>query len=83
MSPSRPGHSAPVLAAVKAGPCGQPAAGALTAAAVQRLITSGGNSPKGKTHNTTRSANRENRVSTKPGAVQTTPPTTHTRDHRP
>jgi hypothetical protein len=27
MSPSRPGHSAPVLAAVKAGPCGQPAAG--------------------------------------------------------
>jgi hypothetical protein len=43
---------------------------ALTATAVRRLITSGGNGPKGKTHNTTRSANRENQVSTKPGAVQ-------------
>jgi hypothetical protein len=30
---------------------------------------SGGNSLQGKTHNTTRSASRENRVSTKPGAV--------------
>jgi hypothetical protein len=30
---------------------------------------SGGNGPRGKTHNTTRSASRGNRVSTKPGAV--------------
>ena len=71
MSPFPPGHSAPVLAAVKAGPAGSLRL-ALTTAAVQRLITSGGNSPKGKTHNTTRSASRENRVSTKPGAVHFT-----------
>jgi hypothetical protein len=30
---------------------------------------SGGNGPKGKTQDTARSASRENRVSTKPGAV--------------
>ena len=38
---------------------------------------SGGNGPKGKTHNTTRSASRENRVSTKPGAAQTSALTSH------
>jgi hypothetical protein len=45
---------------------------ALTAAAVQRLITNGGNGPQEETHNTTRSASRENPVSTKSGAVHFT-----------
>jgi len=44
---------------------------ALTAAAVQRLITNGGNGHQGKTQTQTRSASRENRVSTKPRAMQT------------
>jgi hypothetical protein len=67
-----PGHPAPVLAAVKAMPCGRPAAG-LDSGLRPALNTSGRERPTGKTHTTTRSASRENRVSTKPGAVQPRP----------
>jgi len=42
--PSGPGHPAPVLAAVKAMPCGRPAA-ALTAGCARRSIPAGGNGP--------------------------------------
>jgi hypothetical protein len=70
MTPSRASQHAPVLATVKAKPSGRPAAG-LDSSCGPASDISGGNSSEGKTHKTTRSASRENQVSTKPGAVQT------------
>src|SRR5207244_8934542 len=56
-------------------PCGRPAAG-LDSGCGPASDISGGNGPEGKTHKTTRSAIRENRVSTKPGAVHAAQDTT-------
>jgi len=70
MSLPAPASLRPVLAAVKAKPCGRPAAG-LDSGCGPASDISGGNGPPGKTHKTTRSAIRENLVSTKLGAVRT------------
>ena len=76
VEPSPPGQPEPVLAAVKATPCGRPAAG-LDSGRGPASDNQRRERPEAKTHKTTRSASRENRVSTKPGAVQAPLPLGH------
>ncbi len=70
MSLPAPASLRPVLAAVKAKPCGPACGRPLTAAAVRRLISAAGTAPQERLTRPQDQQSGENRVSTKLGAVQ-------------